>query len=225
MIPLIDFYHLFGFRPKIPIHGSSNDFNPNSTTSDIFQDALDSAISATTIAQSAVAKDDWELVSSKLQNSINLLKKVPASSPNYAEAQVKIQEYGTNLNSAQQQLGLPPLIQSEEVATQTTFNDEIQPNEESSTSVAPDISPTTPSQNSTITAPVSPSPEVAPTASTASPQVTSDSESNPLGAIILTVLVALIAIGFYKAKTTKHSDTNTELSFIPIQDTDNDKSF
>lgn len=187
----------------------SSDSNPNSTTSDIYQDALDSAISATAIAQSAVSKDDWELVSSKLQDSINLLKEVPASSPNYAEAQVKIQEYGASLNYAQQQLGLLPLIQPEEVATQTTFNGEFQPNEESSISVASDISPTVPSQDLIAIDSVSPSPEVMPTAPTASPEVTLDSESNPLGAMILTVLVALVAVGFYKAKTIKHSDAKS----------------
>jgi hypothetical protein len=143
-----------------------------------------------------------------LQNSINLLKEVPASSPNYAEAQVKIQEYGANLNYAQRQLGFPPITQAEEVGTQTTFNGKLQPSEEPSVSVAPDTSSTAPSQDSTVTTPVSPSPET-PLGSTGSPQVTPESESNPLGTIILTVLVALGAIGFYKGKTTKHSNTKS----------------
>lgn len=193
---------------------STNESTPTSTTSDRFQDALDSAVGAITIAQSATSKDDWDLVSSRLQNSINLLKEVPASSPNYAEAQVKIQEYGANLNYAQQQLGFPPITQTEEVGTQTTFNSELQPTEESSVSVASDESATVSSQDSTITTPVSPSPEVKPTASTASPELKPDSESNPLGAIILTMLVALGAIGFYKAKTTKHSDIKS----TPVSD-------
>ncbi len=187
---------------------SSNDSKPNSTTSDTFQDALDSAISATTIAQSAVSKDDWGLVGNKLQNSINLLKQVPASNPNYAEAQIKIQEYETNLNHVQEQLSLLPILQPAEVGTQTTFTSELQPTEESSVLIASDESATVSSHDSAVTAPVSPSPEVKPTASNASGEVKpeSESKSNLLGAIILTMLVALGAIGFYKTKTTKSSN-------------------
>jgi hypothetical protein len=75
-------------------------------------------MSAATVTQSAVSKDDWELVSSKWENAIFLLKELSNSSPNYVEAQVKIQEYGKNLNYARKQLDLPPLTE---------------PNEESST--------------------------------------------------------------------------------------------
>lgn len=99
----------------------SSDPNSISTISNNFQDALDSAMSAATVTQSAVSKDDWELVSSKWQNAISLLKQLPNSNPNYVKAQVKIQEYGRNLDYARQQLDLPPLTQPEEVAALTSL--------------------------------------------------------------------------------------------------------
>ncbi|HBB30820.1 MAG TPA: hypothetical protein DDZ80_17110 [Cyanobacteria bacterium UBA8803] len=78
---------------------------PTTTTSqsDRFSEALDSAISAATIAQSAQSPDDWNLVSSRWQTAIELLKTVSKSSPNYTTAQKKITEYQRNMAYAQQQ--------------------------------------------------------------------------------------------------------------------------
>ncbi|MDP8962603.1 MAG: hypothetical protein M3O33_01195 [Cyanobacteriota bacterium] len=72
-----------------------------------FQEALDSAMGAATIAQSAESKDDWNLVASRWQSAIALLKTVPKSSSNYAKAQTKIPEYQRNLAYAQQQIKNP----------------------------------------------------------------------------------------------------------------------
>jgi hypothetical protein len=72
-----------------------------------FQDALDSGMGAATIAQSAESKDDWNLVVSRWQNAIALLKSVPKSSLNYTKAQKKIPEYQRNLAYAQQQVKNP----------------------------------------------------------------------------------------------------------------------
>ncbi len=70
---------------------------------DSFQNAVNSAMSAAKLAQSAKSKNDWNLVVSRWQNSINLLKAVPKSSPNHAKAQKKIAEYQRNLAYAQRQ--------------------------------------------------------------------------------------------------------------------------
>jgi hypothetical protein len=70
---------------------------------DRFQDALDTAMSAATITQSAQSRDDWNLVVNRWETAINLLKAVPKSSPNYANAQKKIAEYQRNLTYAQKQ--------------------------------------------------------------------------------------------------------------------------
>src|SRR4028118_1850030 len=72
-----------------------------------FQEALDSAMGAATIAQSAESKDDWNLVASRWQSAIALLKTVPKSSLNYTKAQKKIPEYQRNLAYAQQQVKNP----------------------------------------------------------------------------------------------------------------------
>ena len=68
-----------------------------------FQEALDTGMGAAVIAQSATSRDDWNLVSSRWQTAINLLKTVPNSSRNYPTAQKKIAEYQRNLTYAQQQ--------------------------------------------------------------------------------------------------------------------------
>ena len=185
-------------------NGSSGGSNSTSTTSNTFQDSLDSAMSAATLTQSAVSKDDWELVSSKWQNAISLLKQLPSSSPNYGLAQVKIQEYGINLNYARQQLDLPPLTHPEEVAAQETVNNESQQNGESlaenSVTEAPVATPaSSPLPNTSTENATSP---VSPQATAVTAPVTSSTEdSNHSGiTLIFTVLAVIIAAGFYKAK-------------------------
>ena len=69
---------------------------------DKFSEALDRGMGAAVITQSAVSKDDWNLIASEWQSAIQLLKAVPQSSPNYAMAQKKIPEYQRNLVIAQQ---------------------------------------------------------------------------------------------------------------------------
>ena len=68
-----------------------------------FQESLDTAMSAATITQSAQSRDDWNLVVNRWESAINVLKAVPKSSPNYANAQKKIAEYQRNLAYAQKQ--------------------------------------------------------------------------------------------------------------------------
>lgn len=81
---------------------SSPDSSPKPQT-ERFQEALDTAIGAATIAQSAQSEDDWNLVVSRWQSAITLLKAVPKSSANYAIAQKKIADYQRNLAYAQKQ--------------------------------------------------------------------------------------------------------------------------
>lgn len=71
---------------------------------DSFRQAVNAAMSAAVLTQSAISKEDWDLVVSRWESAITLLKKVPESSPNYTTAQAKIQEYQRNLNYAQQQV-------------------------------------------------------------------------------------------------------------------------
>ncbi|MBD2310747.1 retroviral-like aspartic protease family protein [Desertifilum sp. FACHB-1129] len=76
---------------------------PTPSTWEFYQQALDKAYSAASIAQSARSRSDWELVESRWQQAIAILQSLPADSPQHAVAQAKISEYQRNLNYAQQQ--------------------------------------------------------------------------------------------------------------------------
>lgn len=80
---------------------------PTLDPKEAYERAEDAAYSATTIAQSAQAASDWQLVIARLQEAIALLKKVPSSSSYHALAQPKIAEYQRNLSMAQQQAKRP----------------------------------------------------------------------------------------------------------------------
>lgn len=71
-------------------------------TAKAYPQALDRANSAAGIAQSAQSKDDWQLVANRWQQAIDLLRTVPQSSKDYAQAQQKLQEYRRSLAQAQQ---------------------------------------------------------------------------------------------------------------------------
>ncbi|MDZ7964728.1 MAG: hypothetical protein RM368_07085 [Nostoc sp. DedSLP03] len=67
---------------------------------DTFREAVNQAINAANLTQSAKSPDEWKTVVSHWQGAIALMKNVPSSSPNYAIAQQKIIEYQKNLNYA-----------------------------------------------------------------------------------------------------------------------------
>jgi predicted aspartyl protease len=72
------------------------------TTSDTYQQAIDVATGAAIISQSAVSRDDWNLVASQWQQAIQLLKAVPNSSSNHPSAQKKLTQYQGFLAEAKQ---------------------------------------------------------------------------------------------------------------------------
>lgn len=74
-----------------------------SPESDPLPQAFDTAMSAATIAQSAVSPDDWNLVISRWQEAIALLEKTPSSHPKKQLANQKIDEYQRNLAYAKEQ--------------------------------------------------------------------------------------------------------------------------
>lgn len=75
---------------------------------EIYQQATDVGYSAAVLSQSAESSEDWQLIVSRWQEAISLLKKVPTSSSFYAVAKPKISEYQRNLSIAQQQASGPP---------------------------------------------------------------------------------------------------------------------
>jgi predicted aspartyl protease len=76
---------------------------PNVDVKAIYQQASDVAYSATLLSQSAEISEDWQLVASRWEEAISLLKKVPVSSAYYASVKPKISEYQRNLSIAQKQ--------------------------------------------------------------------------------------------------------------------------
>ena len=81
---------------------------------DPFPQAMDTAMGAATLTQSAIAQDDWNLIANQWQSAIALLKSVPTSHPKRALAQQKIAEYQGKLAYAKQQaaLGSKPIASS-----------------------------------------------------------------------------------------------------------------
>lgn len=69
-----------------------------------FKRAQEKAASATTHAQTATSKEDWELVVSRWQQAVAFLRTVPATSPLQTMAKPKLVEYQRHLANAQKQL-------------------------------------------------------------------------------------------------------------------------
>lgn len=81
---------------------------PIKTGPDTYNEAIDTALGAIAISESAKSRDDWQLVASRWQEAIELMKAVPTSSRNHAIAQKKLPQYQRFLASAQKQAAPPP---------------------------------------------------------------------------------------------------------------------
>ena len=77
------------------------------TSANPLEDAIAKQTQAATFAQSAQSADDWSLVASQWQQSIDLLQSIPASSPNYAAAQTRLQQAQTQLATARERASRP----------------------------------------------------------------------------------------------------------------------
>ena len=80
---------------------------PTLNPKDAYERAMDAAYSAETMADSAQSAGDWQLVITRWQEAIGLLKRVPSSSSYHAIAQPKITQYQRNLGVAQQKATRP----------------------------------------------------------------------------------------------------------------------
>ncbi|HEY9652487.1 MAG TPA: hypothetical protein V6C95_17650 [Coleofasciculaceae cyanobacterium] len=69
-------------------------------TTDPFRDAVNKAMNAANLTQTASNKAQWSTVASNWQQAIDLMKSVPQANPKYQVAQQKITEYQNNLNYA-----------------------------------------------------------------------------------------------------------------------------
>lgn len=73
---------------------------PAYTGPDPYEQAVDTAISAKTISESAASREDWQLVASRWQEAVSLIKAVPPSSPHQAKAKRQLSEYQRQLSLA-----------------------------------------------------------------------------------------------------------------------------
>lgn len=80
--------------------GDKSDKENVEPQSDPFQEAVNKALSASKLVQSAKTEADWNEVALQWQEAIDLMKIVPASHPNHALAQKKAAEYQKNLKYA-----------------------------------------------------------------------------------------------------------------------------
>lgn len=90
--------------PMNPAPGNQAPGNPTPQTDMAFQQAINIAGQASAQTQTAQTPQDWQRIANLWIQSIESLKQVPPSSPNYNTAQQKIQEYQINLNYARQQI-------------------------------------------------------------------------------------------------------------------------
>lgn len=74
--------------------------SPTPIAPDSFREAVNKAMNAAKLTQTAKSQDDWNQVKSHWQDAIALMKTVPASNPNYATSQKKAIEYQRNLDYA-----------------------------------------------------------------------------------------------------------------------------
>jgi predicted aspartyl protease len=75
---------------------------PSVTEPSALELALDQAAAAVSISQSAQSPDDWNLVASRFEDAIALMKQVRRDSPNFPFAQRKIGEYQGQIKVAKQ---------------------------------------------------------------------------------------------------------------------------
>jgi predicted aspartyl protease len=73
-----------------------------------YEQAIDIAAGAATIAKSAVSREDWTLVVNQWQQAIALMKKVPAANRNRSDAQKKLAQYQSSLTEAKEKAAPPP---------------------------------------------------------------------------------------------------------------------
>ncbi len=100
-------------QPQLPSTSPrSTPLEPDSTQLSAFEMALNKAAGATSISQSAVSTDDWQLVVRQFQDAIALMKQVRRDSGNFSFAQRQIVEYRRQIALARQKAHPRNLVSS-----------------------------------------------------------------------------------------------------------------
>lgn len=88
-----------------------------------YKDAIDQALDAVDKSQTASTSAEWRNAAAAWDEATVLMKRVPESNENYAEAQGKISEYQRNLEYAQSQaIATLPTIGASKAAVQAVFS-------------------------------------------------------------------------------------------------------
>lgn len=104
----------FGDRPhrtnmSSSIHYSSQVIVPvpsasTASTPDSFRTAVNQAMRAAELTQTASSADDWETVANTWLEAIRLMNITPSTNPKYSTAALKVEEYAKNLAYAQRRM-------------------------------------------------------------------------------------------------------------------------
>ncbi|MBE9127528.1 MULTISPECIES: hypothetical protein [unclassified Coleofasciculus] len=94
-------------NPSVSVSPSPSVFPSPASETDSFGEAVNQAMKAAQLTQTANTSEQWTAVSTAWQEAINLMQAVPADSSNYAVAQQKVQEYQKNLIYAQENVQIP----------------------------------------------------------------------------------------------------------------------
>ncbi len=72
-----------------------------------YANAVAKAVRAAQLSKGALSNDDWVLIAQLWQQSVDLLKQVPKTNPNYAQAQTNLKNYSQSLALAKTKTGRP----------------------------------------------------------------------------------------------------------------------
>lgn len=105
--------------------------NPDETVQtqafDPFRDAVNTAMNAAELTQTAQTPEEWRVIAEQWRAAIEMMKAVPASHPRYDVAQQRaLEEYPRNLDYAQSKAGdqaLPDLTADDDKLTQVDFGE------------------------------------------------------------------------------------------------------
>lgn len=94
-------------RPPKPAPSPAQQASPQADNN-TYEQAIDIATGAVSITKSAVSREDWSLAAKQWQQAIQLLKVIPASNRNHANAQKKVVQYQGFLADAKERAAPPP---------------------------------------------------------------------------------------------------------------------
>ncbi|HEY9620850.1 MAG TPA: hypothetical protein V6C78_10795 [Crinalium sp.] len=100
-VAMLSHYTTQSVRVSSHVIASRSKVAPQSTP---FRDAVNQAMRAAVLTQTATAAEDWETVANTWLEAIRLMNTIPVSDSKYSTATLKIEEYARNLAYAQSRM-------------------------------------------------------------------------------------------------------------------------